>query len=52
MQNIKLILPAYNEEKSLARLLSKVEKIKELFGFPLKVIVVNDGSTDDTLSVA
>lgn len=41
-----LLLPAYNEEKALPSLLGKVK------GMQLKVIVVDDGSSDRTAEVA
>jgi polyisoprenyl-phosphate glycosyltransferase len=48
---ISVIVPAYNEEKSLPVL---VEKLTGLFNespYDLELIVINDGSSDDTLSV-
>ena len=45
---ITVIIPAHNEADTIARV------IKELLRLPLRlqIILVNDGSTDDTLSVA
>lgn len=40
-----LIIPAYNEEKNIKRVYDSVKS------FPLDVIVINDGSTDDTAKV-
>ena len=46
--NATIIIPVYNEARSLAGLLQQiVNKYPEF-----EVIVVNDGSTDDTISVA
>ncbi|SMB94044.1 Glycosyl transferase family 2 [Desulfonispora thiosulfatigenes DSM 11270] len=45
---VSIIIPAYNEEKNIDKVLSVVTKVVE----PQKIIVVNDGSTDNTLKVA
>ena len=39
-----IIIPAYNEEENLPRLISNIEKIKSEFDY----IIINDGSVDDT----
>ena len=44
---ISIIVPIYNEEKTILQILKKLSKIKER-GYPFEVIVVNDGSTDNT----
>jgi dolichol-phosphate mannosyltransferase len=41
-------LPAYNEEKNISKLLDKIHSLKTAFGDSLHVIVINDGSTDET----
>lgn len=43
-------LPAYNEEQAIAPLLSAMER--DLSGLDYQVLLVDDGSTDDTASVA
>jgi dolichol-phosphate mannosyltransferase len=48
---ILVVLPAYNEEKSLARLLNRLDFVYEEFNLNLEVLVINDGSTDSTLEV-
>ncbi|MBR2562490.1 MAG: glycosyltransferase family 2 protein [Eubacterium sp.] len=47
MLKILLIIPAYNEEKSIVRV---VEKIRVEFP-DYDYVVINDGSTDDTLRI-
>jgi dolichol-phosphate mannosyltransferase len=46
------VLPAYNEESSLPPLLSAIQTALEPVNVPYGVIVVDDGSRDDTASVA
>lgn len=54
MKNRELVvlLPAYNEEKDVKQLietwLKGRKKIKEQHGLELKIVVINDGSTDRT----
>ena len=44
MERIMIIIPAYNEEESIAKLLPSLN-------FPPQdIIVVDDGSTDNTIS--
>ena len=50
MQNknlISIVIPVYNEEKLIKKLLIKVNSIKNI---KKEVIVVNDGSSDNTLN--
>jgi len=46
---IVILLPAYNEEESLPRLMPKIRAVMEESGEEYKVIVCNDGSRDATL---
>lgn len=52
LRKIFVILPAYNERDTLPKLLARIDFIYRDFKLPLLVLVVNDGSTDDTLNVA
>lgn len=45
---VTIILPAYNEEQALPLLLEQVRESMEEAGLEYRVIVVNDGSADDT----
>src|SRR4051794_9672164 len=45
---IVILLPAYNEEASLPRLLPKIRTTMERMGEAYRVIVCNDGSRDGT----
>ena len=42
-----LIIPIYNEERTLLSLLKKIEKLDR----KIQIIIVNDGSTDSTASI-
>jgi len=44
---LSIIVPVYNEEKTLPPLLKKVQSVK-LFGMKKQIILVNDGSSDGT----
>ena len=50
--HITIVLPAYNEEESLPPLLAKINEAYNLYKWDASVLVVNDGSKDDTLNVA
>jgi glycosyltransferase involved in cell wall biosynthesis len=47
---LSIIVPVYNEEKTLLPLLKKVQNVK-LLGLKKQIIVVNDGSVDKTLEL-
>ena len=46
MISISIIIPAYNEEKTILKVLSELNLIRNIANFEL--IVINDGSTDNT----
>lgn len=48
MTKIIIGIPAYNEEAALPKLLDKLISLENVFGSSLKVVVINDGSTDKT----
>lgn len=49
-QKIIVVLPAYNEESSILALLHGYDDMVAANDIIIKIVVVNDGSTDDTLS--
>jgi len=49
---ISVIIPAYNEEPNLGLVLEDTKLILQKMGVPHEIIVVNDGSRDDTANVA
>ncbi len=50
MITISIIIPAYNEEKTLAELLGRV-RAQTVEGVKFEVIVIDDGSKDGTLAI-
>src|SRR4051812_31639376 len=50
--HITIVLPAYNEEESLPQLLHRINDAYNYFKWDASVLVVNDGSMDNTLAVA
>lgn len=51
MDKIVVALPAYNEGASLPQLFAKLEELRAVLGDTLHIVVVNDGSTDQTEGV-
>ncbi len=49
---IVVALPAYNEAEALPRLLKRMRESAAALGESLRVVVVDDGSTDDTAGAA
>ena len=52
MPYLSIIIPGYNEEKRLPETLKKVEGFVRSQKYKTEVIVVDDGSTDATVSIA
>ena len=49
---VSIIIPAYNEEKSISDQIARVKSVMDKTDWKYEVIVVDDGSTDDTAEVA
>jgi len=47
-----IVVPAYNEEKAIGRFLSELKTFLAYSGISAEVIVVDDGSSDETKAVA
>ncbi|HEY7086975.1 MAG TPA: glycosyltransferase family 2 protein [Tepidisphaeraceae bacterium] len=45
---LSLVIPAYNEQENVPTLLSRVESSLSQIGKPFEVIIIDDGSTDQT----
>ncbi|MBI1888937.1 MAG: glycosyltransferase family 2 protein [Candidatus Spechtbacteria bacterium] len=50
IHKISIILPIYNEEKTLEKILEKVES-SDTLGLPKEIILVNDASCDGTVDI-
>ena len=52
MRKVSIIIPGFNEEKTIGKLLKKISTINlKKIGFRKEIIFVDDGSTDNTKSV-
>jgi len=49
---VDVIVPAYNEEENIARLLRSIDVAAQRYGGPVWVVVSNDGSADRTEQIA
>ena len=47
-EKLSIVIPAFNEGKTIHRILDKVRDVKLLKGVEKEIIIVNDHSTDDT----
>ena len=52
MHTLSIIIPAYNEERTIMRILEKVCAVTLINGITKELIIVNDGSTDATVARA
>ena len=48
MEEVSIIIPAYNEKEGIARVIELLRSLKERYGHLWEIIVVDDGSTDGT----
>ena len=49
--NISVVIPAYNEAESLPELCSWIARVMKAHGFSYEVIIIDDGSTDNSWEV-
>lgn len=52
VENVFFVLPAFNEEESLPNLLKRISQIEPKYNVKINVVVVNDGSSDNTSKIA
>lgn len=50
MRTLSIIIPAYNEERTIHMILDKVRNVELMNGIAKDVVIVNDGSTDGTVA--
>ena len=48
METLSIIIPAYNEERTIHFILDKIQEVKLVNNIKKEVIIVNDCSTDKT----
>ncbi len=51
MYNFSIIIPLYNESKRLPNLILKLSEYLKNFKYNYELILVDDGSKDDTLEI-
>lgn len=49
---VSVVIPAYNEEKTIGNIIEETIQIMDAAGMPYEIIVVDDGSTDNTRQIA
>ncbi len=52
MQHFSIILPSYNEDEGIKRVINEIRSLGERENFVFEIIVVDDGSTDNTAETA
>ena len=45
---VSIVIPAFNESKTIIQILDKIHLAKKLVNHEFEIVIVNDGSTDDT----
>ena len=51
MINLSVVIPLYNEEESLPELCNWISRVMESHGFSYEVLLINDGSSDNSWQV-
>lgn len=49
---IIITIPAYNEEKTIAKVIEEIKQVMNNSNYKYEIIVIDDGSKDNTISVA
>ncbi len=45
---ITIIIPAYNEERTIGKTISSIQEVMDSLGAKYEIVVVDDGSADNT----
>ena len=48
---LSIIIPAYNEEKSILQILRKIEQVSLIAGMEKEIIIIDDYSSDNTVDI-
>ena len=48
---ISIIVPVFNEEKTIIQILKNIKKIESKIQCDFEIIVINDGSSDNTINL-
>ena len=48
---ILVVVPCFNEEEAIAGVVADINKVRDVYGFDLNILAVNDCSQDNTLAV-
>jgi undecaprenyl-phosphate 4-deoxy-4-formamido-L-arabinose transferase len=48
---LSFVIPVYDEEENLPELIERLARVAEAMGRPYEIVLVNDGSRDDSLEV-
>ncbi len=46
---VSIVIPAFNEEENLLTIIDRIEKVFEGLGYNFEIIIVDDGSSDNTI---
>lgn len=49
IKKLSIVIPAYNEEKTIGLILEKLDRVELINGITKEVVIVNDCSKDDTI---
>ena len=49
---VSVIIPAYNEEETIGQVISETKIVMDTLDLPYEIIVIDDGSTDQTNKIA
>lgn len=48
---ISIVIPAYNEEDNIVVIIERIEKVFSVLAYNFEIVLVDDGSTDNTISI-
>lgn len=48
---ISIVIPVYNEEKNIRRLMERLQTVMQAMERPYEIIMIDDGSRDDSLTI-